>query len=173
MQCCLVWNNTCIYIYLYICHVYKMKACYWFVTLNLYYINQTDILIGIVYLHYTKWEYLTNYTPLLFRYLLIPEKKIHKNLCEANTSLYRSKQGQGWYTGLCCRGLQIEVTALGVCNTLSKNDKYPKKYIVVTNKSLQVDQYLKRRVVKALTRERFPIVMKMSSFAFVKQLHCL
>lgn len=40
MQCCLVWNNTCIYIYLYICHVYKMKACYWFVTLNLYYINR-------------------------------------------------------------------------------------------------------------------------------------
>lgn len=63
-----------------------------------------------------------------------------------------------------------EVTALGVCITLSKN---PKKYIVVTNKSLQVDQYLKRRVVKALARERFPIVMKMSSFAFVKQLHCL
>lgn len=48
---------------------------------------------------------------------------------------------------------------------------HPKKYIVVTNKSLQVDQYLKRRVVKALARERFPIVMKMSSFAFVKQLH--
>lgn len=156
MQCCLVWNNTCIYIYLYICHVYKMKACYWFVTLNLYYINQTDILF------------------------VDSRKKIHKNLCGANTSLYRSKQGQDWYTGPWCRSLQIEFTALGVCITLSKNEKFqwrclahPIKYILVTNKSLQVDQYLKRRVVKALTRKSFPIAMKMSSFAFIKQLHCL
>lgn len=113
MQCCLVWNNTCIYIYLYICHVYKMKACYWFVTLNLYYINR-----------YLNWNCLSSlhqvgisnelYAPSLSVFVDSRKKKIHKNLCEANTSLYRSKQGQGWYTGPCCRGLQIEVTALGM-----------------------------------------------------------